>query len=37
MKIKGDVMYDTYQRELTMTISGIRVEDKPREDTIKRR
>ena len=29
VKIKGDIMYDTYQRELTMTISGIREEDKP--------
>lgn len=28
VKIKGDVMYDTYQRELTMTISGIRKEEK---------
>ena len=23
LKIKGDIIYDTYQRELTMTISGI--------------
>ena len=29
VKIKGDIMYDTYQRELTMTISGIRLEEKP--------
>ena len=29
VKIKGDVMYDTYQRELSMTISGIRQEEKP--------
>ena len=29
VKIKGDVLYDTYQRELTMTISGIREEEKP--------
>ncbi|MEG1311422.1 MAG: PolC-type DNA polymerase III N-terminal domain-containing protein, partial [Romboutsia sp.] len=29
LKIKGDVIYDTYQRELTMTISGIRKEIKP--------
>lgn len=29
LKIKGDVIYDTYQRELTMTISGIRKETKP--------
>ncbi|MFN8604610.1 MAG: hypothetical protein U0Z74_00855 [Romboutsia timonensis] len=29
MKIKGDTMYDIYQRELTMTISGIRIEEKP--------
>ena len=28
VKIKGDTMYDIYQRELTMTISGIRIEDK---------
>lgn len=28
LKVKGDVMYDTYQRELTMTISGIRKEKK---------
>jgi len=34
LKIKGDVMYDTYQRELTMTISGIRNEVKAeREDS----
>ena len=32
VKIKGDIMYDTYQRELTMTISGIREEDKAKED-----
>lgn len=29
VKIKGDVLYDTYQREITMTISGIRKEEKP--------
>lgn len=29
VKIKGDVLYDTYQREITMTISGIRQEEKP--------
>ena len=29
VKIKGDTMYDIYQRELTMTISGIRIEEKP--------
>ncbi len=28
LKIKGDIIYDTYQRELTMTISGIRKEVK---------
>ena len=28
LKIKGDIIYDTYQRELTMTISGIRKEIK---------
>lgn len=28
VKIKGDVLYDTYQREITMTISGIRQEEK---------
>lgn len=34
LKIKGDVIYDTYQRELTMTISGIREEVKvERQDT----
>lgn len=34
LKIKGDVIYDTYQREITMTISGIRKESKPeRKDT----
>ncbi|WP_419726911.1 PolC-type DNA polymerase III [Terrisporobacter petrolearius] len=34
VKIKGDVLYDTYQREITMTISGIRQEQKPkRKDT----
>ncbi len=34
VKIKGDVLYDTYQRELTMTVSGIRAEEKPkRKDT----
>ena len=34
LKIKGDVLYDNYQRELTMTISGIKKEDKPeRKDT----
>lgn len=37
VKIKGDVLFDTYQRELTMTISGIRAEVKPqREDTCKK-
>lgn len=37
VKIKGDVLYDTYQRELTMTISGIRAEEKPeRKDTCKK-
>ena len=37
VKIKGDVLYDTYQRELTMTISGIRKEEKPeRKDTCKK-
>ncbi len=30
-------LYDTYQRELTMTISGIRAEEKPqRKDTCKK-
>lgn len=29
LKIKGDVIYDTYQREITMTVSGIRKESKP--------
>ncbi|RDY24753.1 PolC-type DNA polymerase III [Romboutsia maritimum] len=29
LKIKGDVIYDVYQREITMTISGIREESKP--------
>ena len=34
VKIKGDVLFDTYQRELTMTISGIRQDQKPeRKDT----
>ena len=34
VKIKGDVLYDTYQREITMTISGIRQEERPqRKDT----
>ena len=34
VKIKGDVLYDTYQREITMTITGIRQEEKPkRKDT----
>ena len=28
LKIKGDVLYDSYQRELTMTISGIKKEKK---------
>ncbi|MGL4911659.1 MAG: PolC-type DNA polymerase III [Romboutsia sp.] len=28
LKIKGDVIYDTYQRELTMTISGIKEDTK---------
>ena len=37
VKIKGDVLFDTYQRELTMTISGIRAEVKPQsEDTCKK-
>ena len=37
VKIKGDVLFDTYQRELTMTISGIRAEEKPkRKDTCER-
>ena len=37
VKIKGDVLFDTYQRELTMTISGIREEEKPqRKDTCER-
>ncbi|MBO5131207.1 MAG: PHP domain-containing protein, partial [Romboutsia sp.] len=35
LKIKGDIIYDTYQRELTLTISGIRKEKKvEREDTV---
>ena len=29
VKIKGDILYDTYKREITMTISGIRQEEKP--------
>ena len=29
VRIKGDVIYDTFKRELTMTISGIRIEEKP--------
>ncbi|MBU5306529.1 PolC-type DNA polymerase III [Clostridioides mangenotii] len=29
LKIKGDVIYDTYQREISMTISGIREEERP--------
>ena len=38
VKIKGDVLYDTYQRELTMTISGIREEErKYREDTARKK
>lgn len=28
LKIKGDIIYDTYQREISMTISGIRKETK---------
>ena len=28
LKIKGDVLYDNYQREITMTISGIKKEEK---------
>ena len=37
VKIKGDVLYDTYQREITMTISGIRQEEKPqRKDKCKK-
>lgn len=37
VKIKGDVLYDTYQREITMTISGIRQEEKAqRKDTCQR-
>lgn len=37
VKIKGDVLYDTYQREITMTISGIRQEEKTqRKDTCQR-
>ena len=28
LKIKGDIIYDTYQREISMTISGIRKEVK---------
>lgn len=34
VKIKGDVLYDTYQREITMTISGIRQEEKPKRKDI---
>lgn len=34
VRIKGDVIYDIFKRELTMTISGIRLEEKkPRVDT----
>ena len=34
LKIKGDALYDKYQRELTMTISGIKKDEKPeRKDT----
>ncbi|MGL5718175.1 MAG: PolC-type DNA polymerase III, partial [Paraclostridium sp.] len=34
LKIKGDALYDNYQRELTMTISGIKKEEKQeRKDT----
>nr|WP_330369357.1 PolC-type DNA polymerase III [Clostridioides mangenotii] len=29
LKIKGDVIFDTYQREISMTISGIRLEERP--------
>ncbi len=29
VKIKGDIIYDSYQRELTLTISGVRREVKP--------
>ncbi|MCR1823622.1 MULTISPECIES: PolC-type DNA polymerase III [Terrisporobacter] len=37
VKIKGDILYDTYQREITMTISGIRQEEKPqRKDKCKK-
>ncbi len=33
LKIKGDIVYDTYQREISMMISGIRKETrKERED-----
>lgn len=28
VRIKGDVIYDTFKKELTMTISGIRLEEK---------
>lgn len=30
VKIKGDVIFDTYQREVSMTISGIREEERPK-------
>ncbi|MDR0879313.1 MAG: PolC-type DNA polymerase III [Clostridioides sp.] len=34
LKIKGDVLFDTYQREISMTISGMREEKKvERQDT----
>lgn len=37
VKIKGDILYDTYQREITMTISGISQEEKPqRKDKCKK-
>ena len=37
VKIKGDILNDTYQIEITMTISGIRQEEKPqRKDKCKK-
>lgn len=34
LKLKGDIVYDTYQREISMMISGIRQEARPeRKDT----
>lgn len=37
IKIKGDVLYDTFQREISMTISGMRKEERKKEKILLKR